>query len=746
MTKILQILLLVLTSQAAWALEEVGELLPNEQAFIASAKAVDGSTIKIHFDIAPATYMYRDKFKFDSATTGITLGTPAIPKGKIKEDIIFGKVETYRTGVDITLPVERSADAGDVLQVSVTSQGCADLGVCYPPLIQNVKVKLPAAQATAAGAVSQLSAFGDSLGLGQGEQEFLPPDEAFAFTAGVNDSNSLEASWNIADGYYLYRNKLVFSISGDDGITLGEPVIPAGKVKEDPGIGKTETYRSNLNIPLPLQRSHGDAATLQLTVTFQGCADAGLCYPPMTRTVALEVPASGTAASTGTDGAAATTASAGSFDLMKYLKAMAGAFGVGLLLTFTPCVLPMIPILSSQIVGEGGEHVSKMRGGLMSASYVLGTAVVYTAAGILAGYSGDQLQAYFQNAWAIGILAGVLGLMALSMFGLFTLQMPGFIQSRMQQQSFTIQGGSFIRTFIMGILSSLIVGACVSPLLITVLSLAIATADPVLGGVSMFAMAMGMGVILVMVGIGAGAILPRAGTWMDAVKHVFGVLLLAVAIYLLGVLPQVPVLFLWAALFIITGIYMGATQPIPEGSSGWSYFNKGLGTLLLIWGVLALIGGMYGNRDIVKPLPDYGARADMPAGIAPAGAATAVGKVEFTKVTSLAELEQTLSQARQANKPVMIDFYATWCTDCLRMEKDTFVNADVSQRLNTDFVAIKVDVTDPNNADSKELKKHFGVFGPPAVLFFDASGKARKELNFYGYRKSADFLAILNKV
>jgi thiol:disulfide interchange protein DsbD len=377
----------------------------------------------------------------------------------------------------------------------------------------------------------------------------------------------------------------------------------------------------------------------------------------------------------------------------------------------------------------------------------MGTAVTYTAAGIIAGATGDQLQAYFQNVWAIGILSSILIVMSMSMFGLFELQMPSFIQSRVQHHSLALRGGPFIRTFIMGVLSSLIVGACVSPLLITLLGLAIRAGDPVLGGAIMFSMAMGMGVILVGIGIGAGFILPRAGSWMDTVKHVFGVLLLGVAIYLLGVLPQVPVLLLWAALFIIIGVYMGATQTIPEGSSGWRYLWKGAGTFLIIWGSLALIGGLYGNRDVLQPLPELNLAATQAnVAVSSPGPVTESGKGLFAKVENNSELDKQLEDARAQGKPVLIDFYATWCTDCLRMERGTFSDPRVQDQLLNRFVAIKIDVTDPLEPQGKAIKQRFSIFGPPAMLFFDASGKPRDDLNFYGYRTADDFLAILDQV
>lgn len=321
------------------------------------------------------------------------------------------------------------------------------------------------------------------------------------------------------------------------------------------------------------------------------------------------------------------------------------------------------------------------------------------------------------------------------MFGLFEIQMPSFIQSNLQQRSAGIQGGSTFTVFILGAVSALIVGACVSPVLISFLGLAISKGDPTLGALTMFAMALGMGVPLILLGLGAGHLLPKAGMWMDKVKYVFGVLLIAVAIYLLGILPQVPVLLLWAAFFIIIGIYLGATQSLPEDSNGWRKLFKGIGTLLLAWGVFALIGGFYGERDPLKPLP---ATLFSGGGVA----TTSAEPIHlFTNVATEAALDQQINAARQQGKGVMIDYYADWCVDCVRMEETTFSDPQVASTLTAKFTPLQVDVTDPNDEHGKALKKRYGVFGPPAILFIDANGQLIDGANFYGYKSPAEFLA-----
>jgi thiol:disulfide interchange protein DsbD len=412
----------------------------------------------------------------------------------------------------------------------------------------------------------------------------------------------------------------------------------------------------------------------------------------------------------------------------------------------------MVPILSGVIVGAEGTHITKLRGGLLSYSYVLGTSLTYTVAGAVAGATGDQLQAYFQTPWAIGTFAALLVLLSLSMFGFYQLQVPSSIQSllhhhssRVHQQAKQWFGGELIGAFILGLISALIIGACVSPVLVSVLGAAIAAKDSVLGGAIMFALAHGQGAILVALGVGAGFLLPKVGKWMDSVKHLFGALLIAVAIYLLGYLPQVPVLFLWATFFIIGGVYLGATQSLPEGASGWRYLWKGVGTFLLIWGVLALLGGFAGHRDFLHPLPLSTLSTGMMPTAGGPGAATTEGHL-FERVSSLNDLENRLAAAKAAGKPVILDYYADWCTDCLRMEKATFADARVREQLRNRFVLLQTDVTDPNNPEGKAIKSRFGVYGPPAILFFAANGEEHRELRTYGFRNVDEFLVLLRKI
>jgi thiol:disulfide interchange protein DsbD len=728
----------------AFAQQDANGLLEPEKAFAFSASVRDAHTIEAKFDVADGYYMYRSKINFELTGDGATLKQVELPAGIPKHDEFFGDIEIYKHQLAVALPVERTGSGEATVTLRANSQGCNEpVGVCYPPLSQEVKLTLPPVAAASAG-VSSLAELRNAVdqGAGQDAGEFLEPDQAFALDVQAADSRTIQAHFRIAEGYYLYRSKMKFGL---EGAKLGEISLPPGDEKDDEFFGKMRVYHKDLNLRIPVLRTDTGAAKVTLSAEYQGCAEAGICYPPIKKTFTVALPAGGVAAAPMPEEAAAPQAPAGGEAAAKpsYLWAILGAFGVGVLLTFTPCVLPMIPILSSIIVGQGGERITKLRGGMLSASYVLGTAVTYTAAGVLAGATGEQLQAYFQNAWALGSFAVILALLALSMFGFYEIQMPSFVQSRLQERSQGIKGGSFIGVFFLGIVSALIVGACVSPLLISLLGLAIAAKDAVLGGAIMFSMAMGMGVFLVAIGVGAGFLLPKAGVWMEKVKYVFGVLLLAVAIYLLGILPDFPVLYLWAALLIVTSVYLGAIQSLPEGASGWRYLWKGAGLLMLIWGVLALIGAMAGNRDILRPVSlNFGGGA---AATAP-GVELAEQRKLFEPVASIDELDTRLAAARQAGKPVVLDFYADWCTDCLRMEKGTFTDPRVRQALVERFVPLKVNVTDPNDPATKAIKQRYGVFGPPAMLFFSADGKQLKQFSFYGYKNADEYLAHLAQI
>jgi thiol:disulfide interchange protein DsbD len=417
---------------------------------------------------------------------------------------------------------------------------------------------------------------------------------------------------------------------------------------------------------------------------------------------------------------------------------LAGAFLSGVLLTFTPCVLPMIPIISSIIAGQG-EGITKTRAVILSLSYVLGTAVTYAAMGALAGATGEQLQAYFQNVWVIGAMSLIFVAMALSMFGLYTIQLPSFIQSRINASSQGIPGGNVAMVFVLGAISALILGACVSPILISFLSVAIATSDPLLGGLTMFFLALGMGVPLVIVGLGAGHLLPKAGGWMDLVKYFFGTVLLGVAIWIFSTLGLVPELLLWGIYLVIIAVYLNATQTLPETANGWYKLAKGIGTVLLVWGIMMLVGAVYNESDPFHPLPK-------PSAVVTTSGTDTVEKegIPFELVGSLEELEARRKQAIKEKKLMIVFFYTDWCPVCKKLKATTLIDPKVRQMLKKHFIALKVNMTDLNDHKSQAIRKKFKIYGPPSFVFFDRNGKELKEENFYGFQEPEAFYDILD--
>ncbi len=763
MTKSLTVMLLLLMPPAHAAATDA-ELLEADRAFHLTTRTLNSTTLEARWKIAPGYYLYRDKFKFE-ALDSTQLKNPVFPRGKKKQDPLFGVVETYTKTVKIRLPITHAEDTS-IARLRITIQGCNEpVGVCYPPIVKEVDFKLPlvnmksvSSTASVTKTTDKISSLKDltrSLAQEGDELEPVDPEKAFQVSVMARDNATLLTRIDIADCCYLYRDKPRFELVAADGtpipdVRLGNIILPPGKTKNDEFIGKTEVYEKGFEVMLPVLGLGAADRDLQLKMSYQGCSEKGvaICYPPTTKTFGVQFRGGVLSAVEAAALPAPVPVGTGARDMGGFVLAVVAAFGAGLLLSFTPCVLPMVPILSGVIMGTEGTHLTKLRGGLLSYSYVLGTSLTYTVAGAVAGATGEQLQAYFQTPWAIGTFATLLVLLAFSMFGLYQLQVPSSIQSllhhhstRVHQQTKQWFGGELIGALILGLVSALIIGACVSPVLVSVLGAAIAAKDPVLGGGIMFALAHGQGAILVALGVGAGFLLPKVGKWMDSVKYLFGALLIAVAIYLLGYLPQVPVLFLWAAFFMISGVYLGATQGLPEHASGWRYLWKGVGTFLFVWGVLALLGGFAGNRDVFRPLP----MSTLSTGVMPGTSATAE-EFPFVRISSLSDLENRLTVAKTAGKPVILDYYADWCTDCLRMEKTTFADLRVREELRKRFVMLQVNVTDPNHPDGKAIKQRFGVYGPPAMLFFSADGQERRELRTYGFRNVDEFFALLRQV
>jgi thiol:disulfide interchange protein DsbD len=569
------------------------------------------------------------------------------------------------------------------------------------------------------------------------DPDLLEPEKAFRFSARLLEPGKVEVRYEIAPGYYMYREKFKFS-ADPASVTVDASQLPAGQVKKDEFFGNVQIYRGKQVFVLPVGGPEA-ANGFMLKAVSQGCADIGVCYPPQEQRANLKTGFS-TAAPTGSVAEfvspappAAKSEDALIADLFKggFLALVASFFGFGLLLALTPCVFPMIPILSGILVPHG-EHLTHLRGFALSLAYVLGMAITYALAGVAAGLLGTMLSSALQTPWVLGGFAALFVVLSMSMFGFYELQLPSALQSKLTVTSNKLHGGHFASVFGMGILSALIVGPCVAAPLAGALLYISKSGDTVLGGAALFALAMGMGVPLLVVGASAGTLLPKAGPWMDTVKRFFGVVLLGVAIFLISpLLPPMAHFLAWAVLLIMFAVYLHALDPLPPNAPGYRRLFKGVGIIALITGIALIIGALSGARDVLQPLS--GLR----------GAAAATGPaVHFQRVSSLAELDKAVRAS--AGKPVMLDFYADWCVSCKEMERDTFSAGSVKARLD-DMVALQADVT-ANSEEHKALLKRFDLFGPPGIVFFDRRGEEVKGLRVVGFQPADRFAAVLDSV
>ena len=807
----LGLMLLALQISLAPVQAQDEELLPPEEAFKLSAW-LDGDRLVAEYRIAPGYYMYREQFAFEimSSDASARFNEAQIPAGKIKSDEFFGDVEIYRDNVTIHLPLRFDTRPGR-MEVKATSQGCADIGVCYPPLKQLLTVDMAATgkitptawstrTASASGesddiavlqallsevtsnlgnqqqanntptstsadvsgdngnALATLQALGQDLGLDD-EAEILHPDQAFLLSARLDANNVIQTNILLAKDIYLYRDKIKIALVSGEGHALGPISVPRGKKKDDEFFGPTEVIYDQLNLAIPLMSGASASNRIQLSYSYQGCVEDRICYPPITKYLDIDAGAglirvvdqldaanaafaglpSLSAPGTADPSSAATVSEQDQFTAFlqdKSLLVIIGLFflaGVGL--TFTPCVFPMIPILSSIIAGQG-ESITTSRAFVLSLIYVLAMAVTYALAGAIAGYYGNEfnIQIWFQDPIILSIFAGIFVLLALSMFGFYDLQIPNAIQSRLTAISNSQQGGTLIGVALMGIFSAIIVGPCITAPLVGALFYITQTQDWQLGGLALFALGMGMGMPLLLIGTSAGNILPRAGSWMDAVKSAFGIVLLGVAIWMLErILPSAVTMVLIAALMISSAVYMGALDSLSESSSGWRRLFKSIGLLILIYGFAYLIGAAAGSNDLIQPLRGVTASA---------GGSASEQHLSFRQIKGQQGLQLALNDSRQQGRASMLDFYADWCISCKEMEKYAFTHPDVLAGL-AQVNTLQADVTDNDDLDTA-LMSALGIYGPPAILFFDASGREIRNRRVVGEMSGEQFAAHVN--
>lgn len=579
--------------------------------------------------------------------------------------------------------------------------------------------------------------------------DFLDAEQAFQLKAELRDANTATLNWNIAPGYKLYRERLHFSVDGK-GAELGNPAMPHGIRAMDPNFGEeVETYHDQLAVVLPLKQATGPFI---LKVEYQGCAEAGLCYPPVEQrfsvnplhpgalSLAKAVPEAAVASGQPMQPApaeatlpedasslAARTLQGGS------LWRICLAFLVfGLLLSFTPCVLPMVPILSSMIVGQG--EVTRGRGFLLAGAYCLGMALVYTALGIAAGLAGEGLAGALQKPAVLAAFALLMVVLALSMFDVYQLQLPSALQTRLSQAGGRMQGGRFVGVFLMGAISALIVGPCVAAPLAGALMYISQTHDVLIGGWALFSMAMGMSVPLLLTGLSAGSLLPHVGGWMNEVKHLFGLMLIGVAIWMvMPILPVWATLAAWGIFAIICAVFLRVFDALPGHVGVGARFGKAAGLVLLTIGVFELMGAASGAQDVLKPL------AQMQA-VKNASAAASPREQRFTRVHSMADLEQAV---KSSATPVLLDFYADWCVACKEMERNTFNDPKVAEQFER-LTLLQVDVT-ANSQEDRALMKKFGLFGPPGIILFNTAGQEVPKSRIIGYLEANAFLAHIKK-
>ena len=578
----------------------------------------------------------------------------------------------------------------------------------------------------------------------------LPVEQAFVFDSEQNNG-SLKLIWTIPDDYYLYRDKIKLSY-GSEIKELSRDYSPATE-KQDPLFGQVLVFHNQAVVNVALSSTTGQPTDSEVTINYQGCWEGGICYPPVTKTISLSQvspqtqPVSTTGSSENASGLMpAQISQSAPVQLSEQDRFAAlisgsslfltlGAFFVaGLALALTPCVFPMIPILSSIIAGHG-HKTTAAHGFMLSVVYVLAVSLTYTVAGVIAGLFGENLQAAFQNVWIISFFSFIFVLLSLSMFGFYELQLPSALQSRLNNLSSSQKGGTVMGVAIMGFLSALIVGPCMAAPLAGALIYIGQSGDPLLGGAALFSLSIGMGVPLLVIGASAGKLLPKAGAWMESVKAGFGVMLLLLAVWMLDrVVADDIALLLYAVILLVTAVHMKALDRLKDKAAGWSYFWKGIGVVLLLYGGVLFVGGLTGGKSLLQPLK----------GIA-GGQIQASSEMVFARVTSKQQLDKLLDEAKSKQQPVMLDFYADWCISCVELDYVTFADSRVQAGL-SGFSRIKVDVT-ANDEAAKELNRLYSVIGPPALIFYDRAGELQPNMTLIGVIDPQVFvnhIAVLN--
>jgi len=712
------------------------DLKRPEEVFRYEAR-IDDQDIVVTWDIEDGYYLYRNKMKYSA--DGAEFGPAIYPQGEIHSDEFFGEQVIFREQIEVRIPLLSTAPGVRSLELKLRSQGCADYGLCYPPQDWSAEITLPASTPTTSKpsissilADSRSNILGNTPGRSARNDKPLPQEQAFVPDISIVDPFTLEVHWYIAPGYYLYKKD--FQVSNPDNkIQTGALQLPPGVLENDLEFGEVEVYYNEVSIRVPLSRSNPEPLITDIALAYQGCKKDSICYPPATVMLTVELPR----ASAGDFIAQRTPPVSEQSRLIAVVAesslptVMSIFLGLGLLLAFTPCCLPMVPILSGIIAGQG-ESVTTLRAFWLSLSYVLGMAFTYTIAGAIFGAAGTQIQAALQTPLVIGGVSILFIALALAMFGVYELQMPAAIQSRLTAVGNNKKAGGFTGTAIMGAISALIVSTCVAPPLVAALTVIAQTGDVTRGALALFAMAIGMGIPLMIIGTSAGKLLPKAGPWMNTIKAAFGFMMLALAVWMLSrLVPAMLTMGLYAALAIGAGIRFGAFTALPKPATGLSMLGKGIAVVCLIYGGALTVGLLSGSTNPLQPLERI-------------SGTPAKQHLEFEYIKSVDDFEAARQRAADTGVPLMLDFYADWCVSCKEMEYYTFTDPQVQAALN-EAVLVQADVT-ANDEIDQALLARFAIFGPPTIVFYNREGNEIKGQRVIGYMQSDEFLAHLDYV
>ena len=568
---------------------------------------------------------------------------------------------------------------------------------------------------------------------GGNSDEPLEVEQAFKFSALQLEANRFLLVWDIEPRYYLYQDRIELSLP--EGVSQVGRSDSTTDTKEDPVFGVVEVFHDRAEVTIELARQSTTPTDGQFEVSYQGCWEGGICYPPVTGAVAYAGLTESAQPANNTSAQAATTKVVSEQD--QFLQTLSGSsswtligvfFLAGLALSLTPCVFPMIPILSGIIAGHG-HNTNAKHGLVLSIIYVLAMALTYTIAGVLAGLFGANLQAALQAPAVITLFSLLFVLLAGSMFGFYELQMPSSVQTWLSRNSDKQKGGSYVGVAVMGFLSALIVGPCMAAPLAGALIYIGQTGDPVIGGLALFSLSIGMGIPLILIGTSAARFMPRAGLWMESVKASFGVVLLLMAVWMLDrIVPVEVTMGLVALILIITSVFMGVFESHASEVHGVKKIAKGVGVILLVYGASLTLGLLSGGKSLIYPLK----------GLVSASEATTASKIEFVTVTKPVDLDAQLDLAQSRGQAVLLDYYADWCVSCKELDYVTFADSAVQNTM-SQMLLVKVDVT-ANDKASKELTKRHGVLGPPTLIFYDGLGQYRRELTLVGVPSPEQFL------